>query len=144
MSHQEVTASSARLQAMSENWATISRRPMRSASVTLPDVSSKAIVWLERNLVTNFGGFTVTYGDGKWQDPDTSTTHTDSVNTYTVAMENTFKNNTTFRALSRIAGVLAKQLSVMVMFADGNVEMIEIDSAEANGRRQLLREAAND
>ena len=142
-----VSVAGARLQAMREGWEQVRKDVapvLRVASIVLPYNSDtlEAHTQLRANLLEHFGGYTQYTVSGAWRDETTLAVYHDVSEKYEVAMLDNFTNRTTFRALARVAGMEASQLSVFVVFPDGTADIIEIDSSEANDRRQLAHEAA--
>ncbi len=122
--------------------------PLRVATIILPQTADErnvaAHAQLIRNLMAHWGGYTQFHVTGAWRDEVTGVTHHDGSQRYDVAMVDTFTNRTTFRAIARVAGMEADQLSVFVTYPSGEVELIEVDNSEENDRRTLSYERHSD
>lgn len=84
----------------------------------------------EDRLMSAFGGFTKTAGQGAWQDPKTLKVYREPVLIYSIAAEWSQPQAETLRQIARRFCLNARQECVFVSIA-GQVEFIEPEAVEA-------------
>jgi hypothetical protein len=102
---------------------------MREASVILPDpdtMGAHAIrqgnIYLKKELVSHFGGYTVHKAQGAWRDNDGQIVYDDNM-IYTIAMDDTAENRHRLQQVAISAGVIAEQDTIYVRLPSGDVEL---------------------
>jgi hypothetical protein len=97
---------------------------MREARIIFPtEPLARERTRFEHDLVSAFGGFTRTIGDGGWAGDDGKTVY-ETVSIYDVAMEDAPTNARQLKVLAVQYGRLLAQEAVYVRFASGAVEII--------------------
>lgn len=109
---------------------------MRLASIILPVLDndgkplSETHAYLERELLSRFGGFTTSTVNGAWLGDD-GTEYRDWSRKYEVAMYDTFGNRLMLEELAYALVIRARQEAIMVVMPDGTIDFFHAQNAVA-------------
>lgn len=108
---------------------------MRIATLTLPKADNDGVALndfhhaLKLCLIDQFGGFSAVAIEGGWRDDSTGKVYAEPSIRYEVAMDATAGNRANLESLARFYGHATRQISVMVVHADGIVAFVDPTSA---------------
>lgn len=107
---------------------------MRLAQIILPEYDNngdsviEAHRYLQKALSETFGGYTSLRSQGGWVDPKSGQVHTEPGKVYQVAMETDDWSVGELRAIASLAGTMAFQKAIFVVFPTHDVEIIDLES----------------
>jgi len=81
---------------------------------------------LQSTLIDTWGGFSAFNGLGGWRDDATSKIFAEPTVGYYIAMPDDAGNRAKLLSVARFYGHMAQQLAVMVTYANGDVEFVDM------------------